>query len=155
MTVSELPHLVEDLYRSEQPRLVRLAFLLLGNPAAAEDVVNDAFLRVLPRLSEVETPSAYLTTVVVNLCRDVQRRRQTEDRYSETLAVRPTFVATDEPTVLDELDVLPPRQRHALVLRYYLDLPVDEVARMLGCRPSAARSLVHRGLRTIRKGVTK
>ena len=61
--------LLEDLYRREHRGLVRLAHLLLGDGARAEELVHDAFIRLLPHLGSSENPGGYLRTIVVNLCR--------------------------------------------------------------------------------------
>jgi RNA polymerase sigma factor (sigma-70 family) len=64
-------------------------------------------------------------------------------------------VKPETPVVLDALAGLPYRQRVALVLRFYEDRPDDEIAVILGCRPATVRSLVHRGLATLRKAITQ
>ena len=70
-----------SLFREEYEGLVRLAFLMLSDPADAEEVVQDAFVAVARRWDEVERPGAYLRTSVVNGCRSKLRRRRTARRH--------------------------------------------------------------------------
>lgn len=149
---------LEDLYRVEHAGMVKLAHLLVGDRAVAEELVQDAFLRLRPRIDRVDDPGAYLRTIVVNLCRSAGRRQETARRHRAALA-RPDLVAPPPlPPDLDEvwlaLRRLPARRRDALVLRYYADLSTDEVARLLGVRPPTARSLIHRGLASLKKELT-
>jgi RNA polymerase sigma factor (sigma-70 family) len=146
---------LEELYRREHGAMVRLAHLLVGEREVAEELVQDAFLRLRPRLGRVDDPGAYLRTIVVNLCRSHGRRRATARRHQAAVA-RPDRVEPPPlPPELDEvwlaLGRLPARRRDALVLRYYADLSTDEVARLLGTRPATARSLIHRGLASLQK----
>lgn len=134
---------IELLYRREYVAMVRLAHLLTGSNAVAEDLVQDAFMSVTAHLTEIREPGGYLRTTVVNACRSWHRHRRyagREDRVPE-----PTLPEAAA-EMLDALRVLPERQRSALVLRYYLDLAEDDIAALLGCRPATVRSLVHRGL---------
>lgn len=149
---------LEKLYVEHVPRATRLAYLLTGDGELARDLVQDAFVRLAGRTFRLRRPEAfgaYLRRTVVNLATSHARRRRREQlRYSELAHQR---LATDEP----DLDVraqlrvglrsLAPRQRAALVLRYYEDLPEREVARTLGCSVPAARSLVARGREGLRR----
>ena len=143
------------LYRQEQPGLVRLATLLVRDRAVAEDLVQEAFVRIHPKLDGVAQPGAYLRTTVVNLCRGHGRRLVTADRR------RPELVADEPPPGLpNELSPvwlamadLPERQRHALVLRFYLDLSDGEIASLLDARPGTVRSLISRGLAALKEVV--
>lgn len=139
---------IEDLYRAEHARCVRLAHLLTGDAARAEELAQDAFARLLPRYAATREPAAFLHTVLVNLCRDDGRRRTTVRRHP----LRPPAdqPAPDLPREVDEVwqavQRLPERRRIAVVLRYWLDLPSDRIAEALGVRPATVRSLLHRGL---------
>lgn len=141
--------LVEELYRRERGGLVRLALLVTGSRSAAEDVVQDSFLRLRSTSAELWDPVRYLRGIVLNEARQVLRRREIERRH---LRAEPGFVL---PPDLDEmwqlLDGLSERRRVALVLRYYEDLSFSEIARLLDCGENTARSLVHRGLKSLRR----
>jgi RNA polymerase sigma-70 factor (sigma-E family) len=143
---------VERLYRDSRDRLRRLAYLMTGQAAVAEEIVHDAFVRAHGRWDRIETPTAYLRKTVVNLClawrsRDAMAR----DRL-------PRMDVVVEPPELDEtwalLAELPRAQRVALVLRYYEDLPDEEIARVMGCRRTTVRTRIHRALATLRKEMT-
>lgn len=148
---------LEVLYRREQHDLVRLAHLLVGDGARAEELVHDAFLRLAPHVGRTDNPGGYLRTTVVNLCRDDQRRAAVARRHlaERPLAVAPPPVPAESTAVWQALQALPERQRAAVVLRYYADLPTDEIARLLGARPATVRSLVHRGLAALKEVVPR
>jgi DNA-directed RNA polymerase specialized sigma24 family protein len=112
---------VGELFASEHEGLRRLARLLTGSDAIAEDLVQEAFVRLQASPARPVNPGAYLRTVLVNLCRD-HLRRQARARHQ---AVAVPLVAA--PPEVDETWAavchLPFRQRAAVVLRYYQDLP--------------------------------
>lgn len=143
----------EQLYASEYRPLVRLAFVMLGGSNRAEEVVQDAFGRVYERWASLDNPGGYLRTCVVNGCRDVLRRQR--------LAVwkrpdpGPAFAELGFDHVADALTRLSPRQRAAVVLRYYSDLPEAEIAVALGVRPGTVKSLLHRGLAQLREEIER
>ncbi|MCB0972301.1 MAG: SigE family RNA polymerase sigma factor [Acidimicrobiales bacterium] len=146
---------LEALYRESYEPSVRLAHLLVGDRARAEELTQDAFVRVHARMDGLDEPAAYLRTVLVNLCRDAGRRRSRFQCLPEARArtVDAPHVPADATAVWQALHGLPDRQRTALVLRYYLDRPTDEIAEVLGVRPATVRSLVHRGLATLKEVV--
>jgi RNA polymerase sigma factor (sigma-70 family) len=133
--------------------MVRLAHLITGSNLVAEDLVHEAFLKVRARGDRIDRPGAYLRTSVVNECRMWLRRRSVEERNAGTSHERPVL-----PPELDEtwaaLERLTPRRRIALVLRFYEDLTVEGVAEVMGCRVGTAKSLIHRGLESLRKELT-
>jgi DNA-directed RNA polymerase specialized sigma24 family protein len=143
---------LEELFRSSWDGLVRLATFLTGSVPTAEDLVQDTFLRFGTRPAAPDDAAKYLRASVVNACRSYHRRRLLEHRRRPG-APRP---GVDTPSELwDILDRLSGRQRTALVLRYYLDLPEQEIAAILRCRPSTVRSLVRRGLSALRKELSE
>lgn len=146
---------LEELYRVEFAPMVRLAHLLVRDRAVAEELVQDAFLRVHAHIDAVDDPGAYLRTTVVNLCRGHGRRVETSQRHDRAVArpdrVEPPPLPPDLAEVWVALGRVPVRRRDALVLRYYADLPTGEVARLLSTRPSTARSLIRRGLASLKE----
>jgi RNA polymerase sigma factor (sigma-70 family) len=139
----------EQLYRSERDAMVRLAYLMTGSVAVAEELVHDTFLRVEPRLAGLATPRAYLRRSVINACRSWHRRRH---RELAVIAEPVAIVAEPEHDAMwDALGRLAPRRRAVLVLRYYLDLPEAEVAATLGWRLGTVKSVTHRALGDLRK----
>src|SRR5438067_8116017 len=141
------------LYRDQYDPIVRLAALLVDRPEVAEEIVQDAFAIAFERWDHMDAPIAYVRTVVVNRCRDVLRRR----RVAAAAAFGRPQESTEPPADLlhDALATLSPRQRAVLVLRFYEDLSNDEVARLLKMRPGTVKSLVHRGLSTLREVVER
>lgn len=147
---------MEDLYRSHAPEARRLAYLLTGNREVADDVVQDAFIRVIGRLGHLRDQSAfwpYLRRTVVNQARMHFRRRAVERRHAArehtTSSSQVQHVAESE-ALRGALLRLPYRQRAAIVLRFYVDLPDDETAEVLGCAVGTVRSLISRGMADLR-----
>ncbi len=93
-------------------------------------------------------PDAYLRQAVVNGCRAHHRRRALERRTSPLLT--PEVSSLDARELLDAVGRLRYRERAALVLRFYQDLPDAEIAALLGCRVGTVASLVHRALARLR-----
>ena len=140
---------VEALYRSHQRSMVRLARLLTGSPAVAEEIVQEAFIKFARSGGKKDEPAAYLRVIVVNLSRSQQRRTLLERRLAPEAPVLSGIADIDE--TWDVLRKLPFRQRAVLMLRYYEDLPEADIARLLGCRPGTVKSALHRGLAALRK----
>jgi RNA polymerase sigma factor (sigma-70 family) len=163
-----------DLYLRTFAAMVRLARVLVDSPETAEDLVQDAFVHLHRHWGGVRDPRSYLHRSVVNACRS-HHRRAWRERPRSPRADAPgrdgITGAADDPgrDVVDDaaeqgrsddahllgaaLATLPYRQRAALVLRYYSDLPDAEIAVALGCRPGTVASLVHRGLERLREVV--
>jgi RNA polymerase sigma-70 factor (sigma-E family) len=150
---SAAAHAVAALYRSHALGLTRLAFIVLGDRQSAEDVVQEAFcglFRAWDRLPEDTNVLGYLRVSVVNGCRTVIRRSK---RTPRSLAVPPAPSAEASMLVDEErraavaaLRRLPPRQREALVLRYFADLPEQETAEAMGISRGTVKSTTARGL---------
>ena len=142
----------EQLFAAKRLPMVRLATLLVGSPAIAEEVVQDAFTSVSQRWDSVERPVAYLKRSVVNGCAQVLRRRTIEQRYLESRAeVADSEIPEQLIDLRRALDRLADRQRVVVVLRYFADLPDAEIAEVLDVRPATVRSLAHRALAALRE----
>ena len=140
------------LYRERFVALVRVAYLITGRRDVAEELTQDAFVASAAQWAAVEQPAAYLRASVVNRCRSWLRRIEVEERH-RPLPDAPRDLDADE--LWDALATLPERRRVAIVLRFYLDLPDDEIADVLGCRPATVRTTVHRGLAQLRKEIER
>jgi RNA polymerase sigma-70 factor (sigma-E family) len=140
---------LEQLYSSQRDRLTRLAYVLTGSQAAAEDLVHDTFVRVYSRLDGLGEPEAYLRRSVVNACYSWHRRQRRE----RTAVLDPPAAAMphEDIEMWEALGHLPAARRTVLVLRYYLDLPEAEVAAVLGWRIGTVKSATHRALRDLRR----
>jgi len=147
---------VARAYQQHSPAAIRFAVVITGDDETAGDLVQDAFVRVMARFGkgseEPRVLEAYLREVILNLWRSRLRRRQLERRHLKAAAAE-----TSQSHDLDTRELfwqalmkLPLRQRTALYLRYYLDLPVAEIAHELRCSEGAARSLLLHGLRKLR-----
>lgn len=149
------------LYLRHAPGALRLAFLLTGDRALSEDLVQDAFVRLAGRFVDFREPQgfeAYLRTTVVNLVRAHFRHRKVELAYLRREAGRPAreIVGPDVGTreaLRRALFRLSERQRAAIVLRYYEDLSEAQTAQVLGCRPGTVKSLVSRGMEILRSAI--
>jgi len=151
-----------DLYGQYARDAVRVAFLLTGDQHTAEDIVQDAFVRLFSRFQELRSPDAfetYLRRTVVNLCRDRFRRLKLERDYA---ARRATSVSSGigvssqietRALIRDALQKLPHRQRAVLVLRFYTDLSEQQTAEVMQCSVAAVKSLATRATATLRKDI--
>jgi RNA polymerase sigma-70 factor (sigma-E family) len=144
----------EDVYRREALAMVQLAFLLVGSPQRAEEIVQDAFAALFQRWDRVDRPGAYLRASVVNRCRSAHRRRALERRSLATQE-GPTAVGLGTDDLADALAALPPKRRAAIVLRYYGGHSEAEIATLLGVRPGTVKSLLHRGLAQLREVIER
>jgi RNA polymerase sigma factor (sigma-70 family) len=153
---------VAQVFRQYHADLVRLALLLVGDRACAEDVVQDVFTRLCARgrgPERDEALPAYVRTAVVNGCRSVLRRRALARRIAvsrpepwrdtQESAENTAILAEDRRRVLAALAALPARRREVLVLRFYLSLPIAEVAATLGISQGSVKSATARGLETL------
>jgi RNA polymerase sigma factor (sigma-70 family) len=140
-----------ELYGTHWAPMVRLARLLTAADAASEEIVQEAFLRVRTKWPTIDTPPAYLRAAVVNGCRNHQRRRLLERRHPAAEQI----VADAPDEMRGAIAALPARQRAALVLRFYEDLPEGEIAELLHCSVSAVKSLLHRAVGDLRKVIER
>jgi RNA polymerase sigma-70 factor (sigma-E family) len=154
----EADDLVSELYRAHALALTRVAKLLLGDQASAEDVVHDAFInlyRALPRLGERDQILPYLRTCVINGSRSALRSRRRallRKLYHEPAAPSAEsalVTGEDRREVLAAIARLPRRTREVIVLRYYLDLTEQEIAAALGVHRGTVSSTASRGLAAI------
>jgi len=150
--------LVIRLFREESARLVQMARWFVDDRTAAEDLVQEAFIKFAANARRINSPdraAAYLRSIVINLARDYNRRGLVSLRH------RPPAVL-DEPSAEDDatdresirevvaaLRELPRRQRDCVVLRYYLDLPIAEIASTLGLSSNSVKTHLQRGLRKL------
>lgn len=146
---------VASLFRDHGLSLVRLAVVLTGDQATAEDVVQDAFVgfhRALPKLRDMDKALGYLRTSVVNGCRSVHRARKrvqpahVEHELPVVSAESAVLAEHDRREVLAAVARLPVRAREILALRYYLDLPYEEIAATLGITRGTVSSTISRAL---------
>jgi RNA polymerase sigma-70 factor (sigma-E family) len=146
-----------DFFADQFWSLRRVGFLLTGDWDQAEELAQEAMARTFaawPRVRGYDRPAAYARKVLVNRHRSLLRRAVVEARHA--LTSRPQEwhepdLGGDDLVLWQALQRLPARQRTAIVLRYYVDLPEAEVARLLGVPVGTVKSLVHRGLARLRE----
>lgn len=147
----------EGFVRERSSALLRFARLLTGNPDDAADLVQEALTNLFPRWERVAAtgdPEPYVKRSIVN-SRNTGWRRHRERPAGDPseldgAAADPAEAWTDGEVFGRLFATLPPRQRAALILRFYEDLDFAAIARQLGCAEPAARSLVHRALADLR-----
>ena len=146
------------VFAAHRRDVYRLAFLLCGNHASAEDAAAEAFARVYPHWlkGEVDDPRAYLRRAVVNQVQGGFRNRFAERRRLQRVANDGQQAGSAEDEIADHDEVarallrLPPRQRAAVALRYFADLSEAGVADAMGTSVGTAKSHVSRGLDRLR-----
>ena len=155
-------HEVTALYRAHAVGLIRLAVIMLGDRAAAEDVVQDAFLGLYRHwggLNDGANALTYVRSSVLNGCRNALRSRARAERRlgdwdqadawsgpavasAETMAL----VSEEHRRTLEAIRRLPDRQREALVLRYYLDMSEEQTARAMRVSRGTVKSATSRAV---------
>lgn len=148
----------DGLFRRQWPSMVRLAALLVGDVALAEDVAQDAFAalyRMWPKMDNELGATFYLRTSVINGARSQLRRSAARHKRDDKLIELPVLTdpivgaiieAEEHRRVLAALSELARRQREVLVLRYWAELSEDEIAKTLGISRGTVKSSCSRGL---------
>ena len=150
--------LVVELFSAEASRLVAFAGLFVDDRTAAEDIVQEAFIRLARSAHRIRDPdraAPYLRSIVVNLARDHNRRGLVSFRHRPS--AQPDVPSAEETAtrsegqreVVDALRALPTRQRDCLALRYYLELSIPEIAETLGVSANSVKTHLQRGLRAM------
>lgn len=157
LSVTETGRLGE-LYERHAPEATRLVYLITGDASLAEDLVHEAFVKLLGRFRDLRNPDAfhwYLRKTVVNLARSHFRHAKVEREYVQREGRNPVEAPAADPTERDAmwsaLGALSERQRAAIVLRYYEDLTEAQTAEVLGVRLGTVKSLVARGIARLRE----
>lgn len=142
--------------------LLRFAYLLTRDHARAEEAVQDALIAAYSRWARIcrgQDPEAYVRRSIVNA--DISRWRRFLRRETPTADLTPSGSGPDHAETQAEQDAvwtlcatLPTKQRAAVILRYYEDLPDAEIADILDCSPATVRSQIHRALATLRTTLT-
>ena len=159
-TTVDADALVVQLFRQEGSSLVRLARLFVDDRNAAEDLVQEAFIRLARSAHRISHPSkapAYLRSIVLNLARDHNRRGLMSLRHhlpfdEHTASIEDVItLREDQQLVIDSLRSLPHRQRDCLVLRYYDELGIDDIASTLGISRNSVKTHLQRGLAALER----
>jgi RNA polymerase sigma-70 factor (sigma-E family) len=149
---------LSDLYRAEYRNLVRLATLLVDQQEAAEEIVQEAFVRLdrsWDRVQDAAARPAYLRSIVMNLARSglrrrmVARRHRPDSRPDAPAAEQHAVLREDQREVLAALDTLSMRQRQCVVLRFYEDMTDVQIAEALGISPGSVKQHLHRAMQSL------
>lgn len=162
----EAEQLVVELFQAEGRSLVRLARLFVDDRDAAEDIVQEAFLRLARhagRIDALDRAPAYLRSIVLNLARDHNRRGLVSLRHHAT-AGREVDVGDDtadqlvrseeSDRVLQAVRRLPGRQRDRITLRYFEEYPIDRIAITLGVSVNSVKTHLQRGMAALDRSLS-
>lgn len=152
--------IVERLYHEESTSLVRLARIFTDDRSGAEDIVQEAFIKLYHSAGRIGDPNksaAYLRSIVLNLARDQNRRGLMSLRHQDALIDRRAVEKPDDQVVrtesqadvLEALDTLSPRQRDCLVLRFYMELSERDIAETLSISPNSVKTHCRRGMEAL------
>lgn len=153
------PTAFEAFVQGRSPALRRTAYLLVGERGLAEDLLQEALVKTYiawPRLRDTGAAEAYTRKAVVTTAISWWRRKGWSERPTAELAEPAPSGATEADAAVtrawlrEALDSLAPRQRAAVVLRFYDDLSVAEVAAVLGCSEGTVKSQVHDAMNRLR-----
>ncbi|HEV2889290.1 MAG TPA: SigE family RNA polymerase sigma factor [Frankiaceae bacterium] len=141
---------LDDVYATSYRRLVAQLHAVTGNRQEAEDVVQEAFMRAMPRWETVSTydsPEAWLRTVALNLARSRWRRtvRGAAALVKHGVPAAEPELSPDHVALMDAMRGLPQAQREALVLHHFCGLSVDEVAASVGAPSGTIKARLSRG----------
>jgi RNA polymerase sigma factor (sigma-70 family) len=142
-----------------RPRLVGMLGLHCGDADTAEELAQDAIAKTVqnwPQVRKMDSPQAWIYKVALNLANSYFRRKAAERRARSRVQALPGPVVEQADSewaleVRNAVASLPPRQRTALVLRYYLDLPIAQTALLMGCSTGTVKSLTHKAVLSLRK----
>ena len=144
--------LFDRVYETYGPALYRFCLLQMKNPADAEDVLQDVFVKRLyqaPKFKSPEHERSWLYQVALNLCRDQWRRSRRSEQPLEAAAG--VSLPPEELSLLDQVSNLPEKQRTVLHLHYYQGYNLQEIARLLGVTVPAVKMRLKRGREALRK----
>lgn len=139
----------DGIYREHRRRLSNLAAAITLDRTLAEDVVHDAFAGLHDRFDTIENPIGYLQRAVVHRAISVLRRRRIAARHPVSVAAVSVDPEIDE--TWSVVVRLPPRERAAVVLRYWQDLSEADIAATLGWPAGTVKSTLHRALKRLKE----
>lgn len=156
--------MVTSLFAQEGTALVRLARLFTDDRNAAEDLVQEAFIRLhrsVDRIRDPEKAAPYLRSILLNLARDHNRRGLMSLRHSEAMTPESSPEAPEDRVILNDqqstviaaLEDLPARQRECLLLRFYFDQTEREIGETLDISPNSVKTHCRRGMESLRKNL--
>jgi RNA polymerase sigma-70 factor (sigma-E family) len=157
---SDVDALVRTMYIDHAASLVRMARLFVDDRNAAEDLVQEAFIRLARhahRIDDASKSAAYLRSIVLNLARDHNRRGLVSLRHrppadeDHATAEDEVLLLDDQRQVIDAIRELPLRQRDCVVLRYYFESGIQEISETLGISQNSVKTHLKRGLAALER----
>ncbi len=151
------PTSFEHFYDEHKTWAIRFAWLMVRDSALSEDIAHDAFVSVYRRFDSLTNPSAYLRSTLTNAVYEQSRRSGREQRRIRLVAAaapdHTEVHQTEAPSggVMDAISRLPVRQRTAVVLRFWLDFSVAEIAEAMNARPGTVKSWLSRASAQLKK----
>lgn len=147
------------LYEREFAVVAHAAYQILWSPAQAQEVTQDAFTVAFsrwPEVSHLDRPGAWVRRVAINMALKARRRndRESDETYEDTVDDG-TGSVDDRATLAAAIRRLPDQQRLAVVLHYFHDLPVADVAESLGCAEGTVKVHLHRARRSLGRYLTE
>jgi len=148
-----------EFFDAEFRPLRRLAYMLTGDWQEAEDLAQETMVRTYrawSRIRERTRPDAYARTVLVNRHRSLLRRSMVEAKHRVARMpdpAPPSQLDDDHLLVWQALGELPPREREAVVLRFFADLSQAEIAEVMRCPVGTVKSMTHRALGRLREAL--
>ncbi|WP_329429035.1 SigE family RNA polymerase sigma factor [Streptosporangium sp. NBC_01495] len=142
----------QDFVVTRSDRLLRFAYLLTHNWATAEDLLQESLAKAWFAWPGIDEPEAYVRRVLVTTYTSWWRRRWRRELPVDGLPEKPVHdqVADERAALWQAVGRLPARQRAVIVLRFYEDLPVAEVAQLIGCNPGTVKSQTAKALAKLR-----
>lgn len=141
--VVDRDEVLREVYLAHYGRLAGWCAHLVGDRDLGHEFATEAFTRLLTRWQTVEEPKAWLYMTAANLVRDHWRRAERERRAYRRMAAEPAPGAVGDSGVRDLVERLPKRLRAVVLLHYYADLPVREVAAVLGKAEGSVKRSLH------------
>lgn len=143
----------DGFYLDNFDRVARGLALATGDRDVARDAAQEAFARALrrwPQVREMERPDGWVYVVAMNQIRDRWRRQRRQQPSELDVTLDASGAVLTRLSVSDALATLPPRQREAVVLRYFVDLPLADIAEAMGCAVGTVKATLHQALRAMR-----
>jgi RNA polymerase sigma factor (sigma-70 family) len=136
------------LFAAEYPAVVRTVYFVMQDRGRSEEIAQDAFVQLLRHWDKVrryDSPQAWVRRVAIRLAiRDAKRERRLAVLRSRAVVEPHQSDSVMDVDLLNAIKSLPPQQRSVVVLFYYEDRPMDEIAQILGCSPSTGWVHLHR-----------
>jgi RNA polymerase sigma factor (sigma-70 family) len=139
---------IDRLFREQYPKMLRLAYSIIGDDGRAEEIVQDGFMDLYRSFDELREPAAYLRVCVVNRCRSELRRRRVRELHPPE---PPPNLSEFSDDLWDVLEHLTEDQRVAVVLKYYGRFRSSEIAQIMEIAPSTVRYHLREALRVLKK----